>query len=85
MTHERTRYLIQHRISKAYIRKSVGIDERVELTTDPWKAWTWDKLEDASHDLEHNRYMPEDKDSYRVVGVIDKREVSEDEPVPEDR
>jgi hypothetical protein len=77
MEYKREKFLIQHRESKQYIRKSLGID-RVELTTNAWSAWQWDNDKDAFEDFHTNRFMPDDKDAYRIVKTIDQREVEED-------
>lgn len=83
--HERTKYLIQHRTTKTYIQASIEHNGRMATVADPWKAWGTTTPDDALHVLETSPYMPEDRESYRIVKVIDTREVSEDESVPKDR
>lgn len=78
MSHERTRFLIQHRQTKAYIQSTTDVKGHLTATEDPWKAWGIDNEINALHILEENPFMPPDKENYRIVKVRDSREVPED-------
>lgn len=75
MEYTRERYLIQHRESKRYIKGSTGSNGKLDTTDNAWKAWGMERAEDALYVIKTNRYMPEDRENYRIVQTIDVREV----------